>query len=113
MTRNSSAGPLKAFAACANRISSIRLPELNPLTQLRDVFAIAHLRWLMLVLLLYALPFSILTLTATVLLKESLSWNILLYERGTGRCQRNNEPLFRTSIKYYLDAHYLPSVHPS
>ena len=58
-----------------DRIGSIRLPELNPFTQLRDVFAVSHLRWLLLVLFLYALPFSILTSTATVLLKDSLSWN--------------------------------------
>ena len=53
----------------------VGLSHLNPLTQLRGVFAIVQLRWLLLISFLYAFPFAILQSTSSVLIKDSLGWN--------------------------------------
>ena len=51
------------------------LVELNPLKQLRGVFALPQLRWLMLAVFLFAFPFAIYQAMTTVLIKDSLGWN--------------------------------------
>jgi MFS transporter, DHA1 family, tetracycline resistance protein len=51
------------------------LAELNPLKQLRGVFALPQLRWLMLAIFLFAFPFAVYQAMTTVLIKDSLGWN--------------------------------------
>jgi DHA1 family tetracycline resistance protein-like MFS transporter len=58
-----------------NRVTAIRLSELNPLKQLADVFRLAKLRWLLLASFFYAFPFAVMVTTLTVLMKDSLGWN--------------------------------------
>lgn len=59
----------------AQRNAHVGLSHLNPLTQLRGVFAIVQLRWLLLISFLYAFPFAILQSTSSVLIKDSLAWD--------------------------------------
>lgn len=59
----------------AQRSTHVGLRHLNPLTQLRGVFAIVQLRWLLLISFLYAFPFAILQSTSSVLIKDSLGWD--------------------------------------
>ena len=58
-----------------HRVTSIRLHDLNPLTQMGNVFTMANLRWLLLAGFFYSFPFAILQSNLTILLKDSLGWN--------------------------------------
>ena len=58
-----------------HRITTISIRELNPLQQLASLFRLANLRWLLLALFFYALPFGMLQATLTILMKDSLGWN--------------------------------------
>ena len=57
------------------RNAQVGLRHLNPLTQLRGVWALPQLRWLLLITFFYAFPFAILQSTSSVLIKDSLGWN--------------------------------------
>jgi MFS transporter, DHA1 family, tetracycline resistance protein len=57
-----------------HRLHAIHLPELNPFTQLGKVISMTNLRWLLVALFLYYLPFAGLGANLTVLLKDSLGW---------------------------------------
>jgi DHA1 family tetracycline resistance protein-like MFS transporter len=59
-----------------HRVTSIRLHDLNPLKQLGTVFTMVNLRWLLLAGFLYALPFAALQSNLTILMKDSLGWNV-------------------------------------
>jgi DHA1 family tetracycline resistance protein-like MFS transporter len=59
-----------------HRISSISVHELNPLNQLASAFRWANIRWLLLAWFLYAFPVGMLQTTLTVLMKDSLSFNV-------------------------------------
>ena len=58
------------------RTTSIAVSELNPLKQLVSVFRWANLRWLLLAWFFYAFPVGMLQATFTVLMKDSLSFNV-------------------------------------
>ncbi|GHP00525.1 tetracycline resistance MFS efflux pump [Reticulibacter mediterranei] len=58
-----------------HRISAISLRALNPFKQLGGLLAHAHLRWLLLAVFLYYLPFASMGINLTILLKDSLGWN--------------------------------------
>lgn len=58
------------------RITSIAVSELNPLKQLVSVFRWANLRWLLLAWFFYAFPVGMLQATLTVLMKDSLGFNV-------------------------------------
>ncbi len=58
-----------------HRITTVSIRDLNPLQQLASVFRLANLRWLLLALFFYALPFGMLQATLTILMKDSLGWN--------------------------------------
>jgi MFS transporter, DHA1 family, tetracycline resistance protein len=58
------------------RITSIAVSELNPLKQLVSVFRWANLRWLLLAWFCYAFPVGMLQATFTVLMKDSLGFNV-------------------------------------
>jgi DHA1 family tetracycline resistance protein-like MFS transporter len=51
------------------------LAGLNPFKQLRGVFAIPQVRWLLLVTFFFAFPFAMFASMTAVLLKDSLGWN--------------------------------------
>jgi DHA1 family tetracycline resistance protein-like MFS transporter len=57
-----------------HRVAAIRVKDLNPFVQLRGVFQIANLRWLLLAGFFYTLPFASFLSTMTILLKDSLGW---------------------------------------
>jgi MFS transporter, DHA1 family, tetracycline resistance protein len=57
-----------------HRAEHISLAELNPLKQLRIVFAIPQLRWLLLAGFFYAFPFAVLTSNLSVLMIDKLGW---------------------------------------
>ena len=59
-----------------HRITSIAVSELNPLKQLVSVFRWANLRWLLLAWFFYAFPVGMLQTTLTVLMKDSLGFNV-------------------------------------
>lgn len=59
-----------------HRITSISVHELNPLKQLASAFRWANLRWLLLAWFLYAFPVGMLQTTITVLMKDSLGFNV-------------------------------------
>ncbi len=59
-----------------HRITSIAVSELNPLKQLVSVFRWANLRWLLLAWFFYAFPVGMLQSTITVLMKDSLGFNV-------------------------------------
>ena len=59
-----------------HRITSIAVSELNPLKQLVSVFRWANLRWLLLAWFFYAFPVGMLQTTITVLMKDSLGFNV-------------------------------------
>ncbi len=59
-----------------HRIPSIAVSELNPLKQLVSVFRWANVRWLLLAWFFYAFPVGMLQTTITVLMKDSLSFNV-------------------------------------
>ena len=58
------------------RTTSIAVSELNPLKQLVSVFRWANLRWLLLAWFFYAFPVGMLQATITVLMKDSLGFNV-------------------------------------
>ena len=58
------------------RITSIAVSELNPLKQLVSVFRWANLRWFLLAWFFYAFPVGMLQATLTVLMKDSLGFNV-------------------------------------
>ena len=58
------------------RIPSIAVSELNPLKQLVSVFRWANVRWLLLAWFFYAFPVGMLQATLTVLMKDSLGFNV-------------------------------------
>ncbi len=58
------------------RSTSIAMSELNPLKQLVSVFHWANLRWLLLAWFFYAFPVGMLQATFTVLMKDSLGFNV-------------------------------------
>jgi DHA1 family tetracycline resistance protein-like MFS transporter len=59
-----------------HRITSIAVSELNPLKQLVSVFRWANVRWLLLAWFFYAFPVGMLQTTLTVLMKDSLGFNV-------------------------------------
>ncbi len=59
-----------------HRITSIAVSELNPLKQLVAVFRWANVRWLLLAWFFYAFPVGMLQTTITVLMKDSLGFNV-------------------------------------
>ncbi len=59
-----------------HRITSIAVSELNPLKQLVSVFRWANVRWLLLAWFFYAFPVGMLQTTITVLMKDSLGFNV-------------------------------------
>ena len=58
------------------RITSIAVSELNPLKQLVSVFRWTNLRWFLLAWFFYAFPVGMLQATLTVLMKDSLGFNV-------------------------------------
>ena len=58
-----------------HRAARIGLAGLNPFTQLRGVFAIPQLRWLLLVTFFFAFPFAMFASMTAVLLKDNLGWS--------------------------------------
>jgi MFS transporter, DHA1 family, tetracycline resistance protein len=56
------------------RATALRLAQVNPFRQLREVFAIAQLRWLLLATFLNVLPFAVLQSNVAVLAKDTLNW---------------------------------------
>lgn len=58
-----------------HRVAAIQLRDLNPVKQLRDVFTLTNLRWLLIAGFLYYLPFTMLISNLTILLKDSLGWD--------------------------------------
>ncbi len=58
------------------RITSIAVNELNPLKQLVSAFRWANIRWFLLAWFLYAFPVGMLQTTITVLMKDSLGFNV-------------------------------------
>ncbi|HET8853609.1 MAG TPA: MFS transporter [Ktedonobacteraceae bacterium] len=58
-----------------HRVASIRLADLNPLKQMRVVFKLANIRWLLLAGFFYSLPFAVLQSNLTILMIDSLNFN--------------------------------------
>jgi DHA1 family tetracycline resistance protein-like MFS transporter len=58
-----------------HRVAYTSLAELNPFKQLRKVFAISQLRWLLLATFFFSFPFAVFASITTVLLKDSLGWS--------------------------------------
>lgn len=56
------------------RSAGFRLRDLNPFAQLRNIFAITRLRWLMMTSLCYFFPFALFTTELSVLALDKLSW---------------------------------------
>ena len=57
-----------------NRVTSIKISDLNPFKQLGSLFRIAPLRWLLLAFFFYYFPFAHLMANLTILLKDSMGW---------------------------------------
>jgi DHA1 family tetracycline resistance protein-like MFS transporter len=60
--------------AHGQRTTHLRLGDLNPLTQLRAIFGIARLRWLLVTGLCYYFPFAMFTTELAVLAVNKLAW---------------------------------------
>lgn len=58
-----------------HRATRASLAELNPLKQLRSVFALPQVRWLLLATFFFAFPFAVFASISTVLVKDSLGWS--------------------------------------
>lgn len=58
-----------------HRATQASLAELNPLKQLRNVFVLPQVRWLLLATFFFAFPFAVFTSITTVLVKDSLGWS--------------------------------------
>jgi len=56
------------------RAARTSLAELNPLKQLRSVFALPRVRWLLLATFFFAFPFAVFSSITIVLVKDSLGW---------------------------------------
>lgn len=56
------------------RAARTSLAELNPLKQLRSVFVLPRVRWLLLATFFFAFPFAVFASITTVLVKDSLGW---------------------------------------
>src|SRR5258708_6982174 len=61
--------------SAAQRTTSIRIAQLNPLSILREVFNIPQLRWLFIAIFLYSLPFAALQTNLGLFAKDSLNWD--------------------------------------
>jgi DHA1 family tetracycline resistance protein-like MFS transporter len=57
-----------------HRTAQFHLAELNPLKQIRNIFAMARLRWLLLTSICYALPFVMFSTELAVLAVDKLHW---------------------------------------
>jgi MFS transporter, DHA1 family, tetracycline resistance protein len=57
-----------------HRTAHTGLAGLNPFKQLRNVFALPRLRWLLLVTFFFAFPFAMFASITAVLLKDNLGW---------------------------------------
>jgi len=57
-----------------HRSTQLRLSDLNPLKQIRTIFAIAHLRWLLITALCYGLPLVMFSTEFAVLAADKLHW---------------------------------------
>jgi MFS transporter, DHA1 family, tetracycline resistance protein len=58
-----------------HRAARTSLVELNPFKQLRTVFVLPQLRWLLLAIFFFAFPFAVFASITTVLVKDSLGWS--------------------------------------
>lgn len=58
-----------------HRAARTSLVGLNPFKQLRSVFSMPQLRWLLLATFFFAFPFAMFATISAVLLKDSLGWN--------------------------------------
>ncbi|MCB0213839.1 MAG: MFS transporter, partial [Anaerolineae bacterium] len=61
--------------AHARRTASIQATELNPFALLANIFSIQPLRWLLLAVFLYSLPFAALQSNLGLFAKDSLGWD--------------------------------------
>jgi MFS transporter, DHA1 family, tetracycline resistance protein len=61
--------------AKAKRVSSISVSTLNPFAALQEVFALHHIRWLLIAIFLFMLPGYIIQLNLGLFTKDVLSWN--------------------------------------
>lgn len=59
----------------ARRADKVALAQLNPLSILRQVFAIPQLRWLLVAVFLFSLPFAALQANIGLFAKDSLNWD--------------------------------------
>lgn len=57
-----------------HRTARIGLADLNPLAQIRNIFAIPRLRWLLATSVVYAFPFAMFTTLLAVLALDKLAW---------------------------------------
>src|SRR5262249_41401763 len=57
-----------------HRSTQLRLSDLNPLKQIRNIFAIAHLRWLLITAICYGLPLVMFSTEFAVLAADKLHW---------------------------------------
>ncbi len=57
------------------RAASVSIARLNPLSTLRGVFTLTHLRWLMIAMFLYILPGYILQSNLGLFAKDNLNWD--------------------------------------
>jgi MFS transporter, DHA1 family, tetracycline resistance protein len=57
------------------RAEKIPAAKMNPFTQLVDVFRITHIRWLLVSIFLFALPFALLQANVTVFSRDALGWD--------------------------------------
>ncbi|MEP7285908.1 MAG: MFS transporter [Chloroflexota bacterium] len=61
--------------AKSQRVERVSLGELNPFSILRGVFAIPQLRWLLIAIFLYSLPFAALQVNLSLFARDSLHWD--------------------------------------
>lgn len=59
-----------------NRSLELQWAQLNPFTQIAGLFGITALRWLLVVGVLFMIPFAMMQTTLAVLLKDSLGWGV-------------------------------------
>ena len=57
------------------RVSAIKASQLNPVSTLGKVMAMPYLRWLLLAMFIYVLPFSALQANLSLLVKDTLNWD--------------------------------------
>lgn len=96
-----------------HRAAQTSLAGLNPFKQLRNVFALPRLRWLLLATFFFAFPFAMFASITTVLLKDSLGWtpvsiglvyfvvgmgDILMQGSSSGDCCRSSARLSWRSV---------------